>query len=123
NQLRRRGLLGIAQPVARRLDARARSPALQRTVVVMGDAQPRRLVLWGVGTSRTLRAHWALHELGLDYECRPILPRTGETQTQQYTELNPRQKIRCCRTGISRSPRARRSRPIYRIPTVPAKTR
>lgn len=53
----------------------------------------RRLVLWGVGTSRTLRAHWALHELGLDYECRPILPRTGETKTPDYTALNPRQKI------------------------------
>jgi glutathione S-transferase len=32
----------------------------------MRNAQPRRLVLWGVGTSRTMRAHWALHELGLD---------------------------------------------------------
>jgi len=73
----------------------------------MGDAQPRRLVLWGVGTSRTLRAHWALHELGLDYECRPILPRTGETQTQQYTELNPRQKIPLLQDGdfkIAESP-------------------
>src|SRR6516162_1106318 len=73
----------------------------------MGDAQPRRLVLWGVGTSRTLRAHWALHEVGLDYECRPILPRTGETQTQEYTELNPRQKIPLLQDGdfrIAESP-------------------
>src|SRR5215831_12318748 len=73
----------------------------------MGDAQPRRLVLWGVGTSRTLRAHWALHELGLDYECRPILPRSGETQTQQYTALNPRQKIPLLQDGdfkIAESP-------------------
>ena len=59
----------------------------------MSDRPLGRLVLWGVGTSRTLRAHWALHELGLDYECRPILPRTGETKTQEYTRLNPRQKI------------------------------
>ena len=73
----------------------------------MTDRQPRRLVLWGVGTSRTLRAHWALHELGLDYECRPILPRTGETQTQEYTELNPRQKIPLLQDGdfkIAESP-------------------
>ncbi len=73
----------------------------------MSDGQPRRLVLWGVGTSRTLRAHWALHELGLDYECRPILPRTGETQTQEYTELNPRQKIPLLQDGdfkIAESP-------------------
>ena len=47
----------------------------------MTDTRPRRLVLWGVGTSRTLRADWALHELDLDYECRPILPRSGETKT------------------------------------------
>jgi glutathione S-transferase len=51
------------------------------------------LVLWGVGTSRTVRAHWALHELGLPYKSRPILPRSGETKTPEYTALNPRQKI------------------------------
>jgi glutathione S-transferase len=51
------------------------------------------LVLWGVGTSRTIRPHWALHELGLHYEKRPILPRSGETKTAEYTALNPRQKI------------------------------
>jgi len=73
----------------------------------MSDVSPRRLVLWGVGTSRTLRAHWALHELGLDYQCRPILSRTGETQTQEYTELNPRQKIPLLQDGefkIAESP-------------------
>ena len=69
--------------------------------------EPRRLVLWGVGTSRTLRAHWALHELGLDYECRPILPRTGETKTPEYSALNPRQKIPLLQDGdfkIAESP-------------------
>ena len=52
-----------------------------------------KLVLWGVGTMRTFRAHWALHELGLPYESRPILPRSGETKTPEYTALNARQKI------------------------------
>lgn len=73
----------------------------------MSDRPPRRLVLWGVGTSRTLRAHWALHELGLDYECRPILPRTGETKTLEYTKLNPRQKVPLLQDGdfkIAESP-------------------
>jgi glutathione S-transferase len=73
----------------------------------MKDGQPRRLVLWGVGTSRTLRAHWALHELGLDYECRPILPRTGETKSPEFTVLNPRQKIPLLQDGdftIAESP-------------------
>lgn len=51
------------------------------------------LILWGVGTSRTIRPHWALHELGLPYDMRPILPRTGETKTPEFTALNPRQKI------------------------------
>lgn len=51
------------------------------------------LVLWGVGTSRTIRPHWALHELKLPYTRKPILPRTGETETPEYTALNPRQKV------------------------------
>lgn len=50
-------------------------------------------ILWGVGTSRTIRPHWALHELGLSFELRTILPRTGETQTHEFTALNARQKI------------------------------
>jgi glutathione S-transferase len=58
----------------------------------MSDADGKR-ILWGVGTSRTLRAHWALHELDLTYDCRPIQPRTGETQTAEFTALNARQKI------------------------------
>jgi glutathione S-transferase len=53
----------------------------------------KRLILWGVGTSRTIRAHWAMHELGLSYETRPIQARTGETKTAEYTSLNARQKI------------------------------
>jgi glutathione S-transferase len=73
----------------------------------MTDGPPRRLVLWGVGTSRTLRAHWALHELGLDYETKAILARSGETKTQEYTRLNPRQKIPLLQDGdfkIAESP-------------------
>ncbi len=54
---------------------------------------PGKRILWGVGTSRTIRPHWALHELGLDFELRPILPRTGETQTAEFTALSARQKI------------------------------
>jgi glutathione S-transferase len=50
-------------------------------------------ILWGAGTSRTIRPHWALHELDLDFDLRPILPRTGETQTPEFTALSARQKI------------------------------
>lgn len=65
-------------------------------------AQPSgngRLVLWGAGTGRALRAHWALAELDLDYESRPIQPRTGETKTPEYTALTARQKIPLLQDG------------------------
>jgi len=65
------------------------------------------LILWGVTTSRTIRAHWALHELGLTYESRPIQPRTGETKTAEYTKINPRQKVPALQDGdftIAESP-------------------
>jgi glutathione S-transferase len=58
----------------------------------MSHAEDKR-ILWGVGTSRTIRAHWALHELDLPYERRPIQPRTGETETPEFTALSARQKI------------------------------
>ena len=66
-----------------------------------------KLVLWGVGTGRTMRPHWALHELSLQYETRPILPRSGETKTAEFTALNPRQKIPVLQDGpftIAESP-------------------
>jgi len=51
------------------------------------------LTLWGVGTSRTMRAHWMLLELGLEYQFNPIRSRTGETHTEEFMRLNPRHKI------------------------------
>jgi glutathione S-transferase len=50
----------------------------------MASKKSQNLVVWGVGTSRTLRAHWTLHELG---------SRTGETGTPTYGRLNPSRKI------------------------------
>ncbi|WP_137128075.1 glutathione S-transferase family protein [Roseomonas sp. HF4] len=52
-----------------------------------------RIVLWGCATPRTLRAHWALHELGLDYHCEPIQPRAGGAPNETFTKLNPRGKV------------------------------
>jgi glutathione S-transferase len=51
------------------------------------------LTLSGAGTSRTMRAHCMLMELGLDYRFHPIGSRTGETQTDEFKQLNPRHKI------------------------------
>ena len=55
--------------------------------------------VWGAGTMRTLRPLWVLEELGLPYHLAPIGPRTGETQTLEYTELNPKQKIPFLKDG------------------------
>lgn len=65
----------------------------------MSRSPIRRRVLWGVGTPRSMRAHWALHELSVPYETEPILARSGETQTLQYSLINPRQKIPLLQDG------------------------
>lgn len=59
----------------------------------------RERVLWGIGSSRALRAHWALIELDLEYSSEPIGSRTGATKTNAYTILNPRQKIPVLQDG------------------------
>lgn len=51
------------------------------------------LKLWGYSTSRTLRPHWTLHELGLPYTTEYIRHREGETQTEEFTNLNPVGKV------------------------------
>ena len=51
------------------------------------------ITLWGAHTPRSLRPLWMAEELALDYQHRPIAPRSGETQTPEYTHLNPKQKI------------------------------
>ena len=47
----------------------------------------------GVGTPRSMRVHWTLHELGLPYETLPVQSRSGETGTEAFLKLNPRGKI------------------------------
>ncbi len=51
------------------------------------------ITIWGAGTTRTLRPIWMAEELQLDYQLKPIGPRTGETQTDDFTALNRKQKI------------------------------
>jgi glutathione S-transferase len=57
------------------------------------------LVLWGAATTRTMRPLWALHELDLEYEHRPVAPRSGETQSEAFTAVNPRQKVPVLQDG------------------------
>ena len=49
--------------------------------------------LWGGATTRTLRAHWMLHEANVPYEPILIGSRTGETQTEAFRALNAKEKI------------------------------
>ena len=60
---------------------------------------PHDLTLWGVGSSRTMRPHWMLLELGLEYEFHPLQPRSPETLTNEFERLNPRNKIPVLRHG------------------------
>ena len=50
-------------------------------------------ILWGVGSSRTLRAHWALVFLDLEYETRKIQTRTPAMKSLDYISVNPQGKI------------------------------
>lgn len=49
--------------------------------------------LWGIGTSRTIRPHWLLCELGLDYETVALLPRSDGMNDPEFLRRNPRRKI------------------------------
>ena len=51
------------------------------------------LTIWGGATGRTIRAHWMAHEISLDYEPRLIGSRTGETQSEEFSMLNVKEKI------------------------------
>jgi glutathione S-transferase len=54
---------------------------------------PNKLTVWGVGTTRTMRVHWLMHELDLTYETHKIESRTGETDSIDYVSINPKRKI------------------------------
>ena len=56
-------------------------------------------ILWGVGTSRTIRDHWALIELNLSYKTEIIRTRTNDTETPAFKSVNPRQKIPVLQDG------------------------
>lgn len=49
--------------------------------------------VWGIGTPRTMRPHWMLHELGLPYDTKEILTRSEAMQDPTFHALNQRQKL------------------------------
>lgn len=48
-----------------------------------------KITLYGTANSRANRVLWALKELGLDYDHKPIDFRKGETNTPEYLAMNP----------------------------------
>ena len=56
-------------------------------------------IVWGIGTSRTVRAHWALIELGLEYRTTIVRTRTPDTEAPAFVRINPRQKIPVLQDG------------------------
>lgn len=56
-------------------------------------------IVWGIGTSRTLRVHWALAELNLPYRTVPLRTRTPEMEQAEFLAINPRKKIPVLQDG------------------------
>ena len=71
------------------------SPKNDRKLERMTDER----VVWGIGTGRTIRAHWAMIELGLDYRTKVVRTRTPDTETPEFKTLNPRGKIPVLQDG------------------------
>jgi glutathione S-transferase len=65
------------------------------------------LTLWGHNSGRAMRVLWMLEEFDLGYAHHPVGARTGETKTDEYSRLNPKQKIptlRHCDLVLTESP-------------------
>ncbi|MEN9520823.1 MAG: hypothetical protein RLZZ381_3411 [Cyanobacteriota bacterium] len=57
------------------------------------------LIVYGVGSLRSLRVHWTLHELDVPYKTEPVRSRSVHTQTSDYIAINPGRKIPCLQDG------------------------
>jgi len=64
----------------------------------MPDTHQNR-TLWGTGTSRVLRAHWALLELDLPYKNIPLRTRTPDMESAEFLAISPQQKIPILQDG------------------------
>ncbi len=51
------------------------------------------IVVWGVGTPRTLRVYWALHELDVGYRSEAISTRTPTMEREDFLRVSPGSKI------------------------------
>jgi len=64
-----------------------------------GMSESSGLILWGIGTPRTLRPIWVLEELGLDYQYHATQSRTGQLDEPEMRRINPRHKVPMLRDG------------------------
>ena len=53
----------------------------------------RPIRVWGVGTPRTMRPHWILSELDLEYEVEGVLPRSPAMESAEFQAISPRRKV------------------------------
>ena len=59
------------------------------------------ILVYGIGTSRSLRVHWILHELSLPYRSLDFRPRSEYAKSNEYKKINPSGKIPSIRIGES----------------------
>ena len=59
------------------------------------------ILVYGIGTSRSLRVHWILHELSLSYRSVDFRPRSEYAKSDEYKKINPSGKIPSIRIGES----------------------
>ena len=59
------------------------------------------ILVYGIGTSRSLRVHWILHELSLPYRSVDFRPRSDYSKSDEYKKINPSGKIPSIRIGES----------------------
>lgn len=55
--------------------------------------------VFGIGTPRTLRVHWTLRELQLDYTSHPVTPRTPQMDAPEFLAVSPGKKVPALRHG------------------------
>ena len=59
------------------------------------------ILVYGIGTSRSLRVHWILHELSLPYRSLDFRPRSEYAKSNEYKKINPSGKIPSIKIGES----------------------
>lgn len=57
------------------------------------------ITVWGIGSPRTLRVHWALQELALEYNTKPIQTRTPMMDETDFLAVSPGKKIPALQHG------------------------